>query len=167
MLQIGASIGLFPTRALYNYDETRPISRFNEPDVKTEVAIIDIGRTQIIAVPGELDPALFLGGYDGSYTPEGEPIVDMTRENPPDLSMAPPGPYLRDLARPDAEHVTIFGLANDEIGYFVLPFDYELAAGLPYIAQPAGDHYEETNSVSPHAWPDLAETLERLLAWTP
>ena len=45
-----------------------------------------------------MDPALFIGGYDASNTPENENIID-TSTNPPDLSKAPEAPYLRDLAR--------------------------------------------------------------------
>jgi hypothetical protein len=98
----------------------------NEPDIRTEVVVIDIGDVSIVGVPGELDPALFLGGYDGTYTPPELMVVDPMRENPVDLSRAPSPPYLRDLAlaaRPDVETVMLFGLFNDEIGYFVPEFD--------------------------------------------
>jgi hypothetical protein len=167
MYHIAIGLGLFPTRMGYNFDPSRPISRANEPDLRTEVAVIDIGRMQIMAVPGELDPALFVGGYDGSYTPEGVLIVDTAQENAPNLAMAPAGPYLKDLARADAEYVALFGLANDEIGYFVLPWDYQLNSALPYLAEAPGDHYEETNSIGPDGWPDLDAALRALLAWTP
>ncbi|HBQ15153.1 MAG TPA: hypothetical protein DEF51_29865, partial [Myxococcales bacterium] len=57
----------------------------NEPDLLTEVTVLDIGRAQLITAPGELDPQLFLGGYDGAYTPDGVPIIAADNENPPDL----------------------------------------------------------------------------------
>lgn len=157
--------GLF-ARELHNWDPDRPISRVNVPDVLTEIAVIDVGRAQMITVPGELDPALFVGGYDGSYAPEGVPVVNEEATNPPDLSMAPEGPYLRDLARDDADQVWLLGLTNDFLGYFIPEFDYELDEGLPYIAEAPGDHYEETNSIGENGWPRVRRKLEELLAWT-
>ncbi len=158
--------GLF-VREVYNWDPSRPIRPGrNEPDVLTEIAVLDVGRAQLITVPGELDPVLFLGGYDGSYTPEGSPVVDTTRENPPDLSQAPPPPYLRDLARSDADQVWLLGLTNDFLGYFIPEFDYELAE-LPYLVEAPGSHYEETNSIGEDGWPRVRRKLEELLAWTP
>jgi hypothetical protein len=155
-------------RGTYDWDPDRPLlPNMNEPDVRTEVGYVDVGRAQIIAVPGELDPALFVGGYDGSFTPVGVPIVDTStaRKNPPDLSLAPAPPYLKDLARPDAEHVFLFGLANDFLGYFVPPFDYELHPRNPYFDEAEGDHYEETNSVGPDGWPSIHKRFEALLGW--
>src|SRR5690606_33887996 len=113
--------GLF-TRQLYEFDPERPIRSGNLPSVLTEIAVVDVGAAQMITAPGELDPALFVGGYDGSYTPDGIPIVDPSAENPPDLSMAPPPPYLRDLAREDATQVWLLGLTQDFLGYFIPPF---------------------------------------------
>ncbi len=153
-------------RGAHNWDDNRPlIPGENEPDIKTEVAIIDIGKAQIICVPGELDPALFIGGYDGSSTPDGEQIVVTTATNPPDLSKAPMGPYLKDHARPDAEHVFLFGLTNDMLGYFVPEFDYQLHPFNPYFDEADGDHYEETNSVGIDGWPNIKGHLEQLLRW--
>lgn len=156
--------GLF-TRALYNYDPNRSIRASNLPDVLTEIAVIDVGRAQMITAPGELDPALFVGGYDGSHTPDGVAIVDTSAENPPDLTMAPPGPYLRELARAGASQVWLLGLTCDFLGYFIPPFDYELATGLEYIVEAPGDHYEETNSIGEHGWPRIGAKIEELLAY--
>lgn len=164
---IGFRQGLFHRDTL-NSDPERPIyPGINEPDIETEVSVIDIGRAQILGVPGELDPALFVGGYDGSYTPAGREVVDTTRTNPADLSMAPTGPYLRDLAREDAEYVYLFGLTNDQLGYFVVPFDYELNPNSPYLIEATGSHYEETNSIGIDGWPRINDKLTQLLAWRP
>lgn len=157
--------GLLP-RAVYHYDPDRAIrSGVNEPDVLSEIAVVDVGRATMLTIPGELDPALFLGGYDGAYAPDGLPVVDTTRTNPPDLSMAPDGPYLRDLARGDAEQVWLLGLTNDFLGYFIPEFDYQLDPGLPYIGEAPGDHYEETNSIGASGWPRLHDKLVELLAY--
>jgi len=160
--------GLFATREAYDYDPMGIPGRLDPlPKLETEIAVVDIGRAQILTIPGELDPALFVGGYDGSYTPDGVPIVTDTRDNPPDLTMAPGAPYLRDLARDDADFVYLFGLANDEIGYLVPAFDFQLAATLEWIAEAPGDHYEETVSPSRAAWPAIEHYMQELLAWTP
>lgn len=159
--------GLF-VREVYNFDPARPIrAGINEPDIITEIAVVDVGRAQMITAPGEVDPALFVGGYDGSYTPEGLPVVDTTRENPPDLSMAPGPPYLRDLAREDADQVWLLGLTNDFLGYFIPEFDYELGPGVPYLTEAPGSHYEETNSIGQRGWPRLHDKLRQLLEWRP
>ncbi|MCB9591217.1 MAG: hypothetical protein H6719_00680 [Sandaracinaceae bacterium] len=158
--------GLF-VREVYHFDPDYPIRPgTNEPDVLSEIAVIDVGRATMITIPGELDPALFVGGYDGSYTPEGVDIVDTSRTNPPDLSRAPSGPYLRDLARADADQVWLLGLTNDFLGYFLPEFDYQLDPGLPYIGEAPGAHYEETNSIGISGWPRVEDQLHQLLAWT-
>ncbi len=52
--------GLF-VREVYNFDPDYPVrSGVNEPDVLTEIAVIDVGRVTMITVPGELDPALWV-----------------------------------------------------------------------------------------------------------
>lgn len=158
--------GLF-TRGLYDYDPDRAIRRGNFPYVQTEALVLDVGRAQLITAPGELDPALFVGGYDGAYAPTGVPVVDETAENPPELSRAPEGPYLRDLARPDAEQVWLLGLTGDFLGYFIPEFDYELDPGVPYIAEAPGDHYEETNSIGESGWPIVHRVMRALLRGSP
>lgn len=159
---------LFPGRQAYNWDPDLPLMPGeNEPDLRTEIAVVDIGRAQLLLVPGELDPVLFLGGYDGSHTPMGVEVVDGTKEHPPDVAMAPSGPYLRDMMRADADYKFVFGLANDEIGYFVPEYDYELDPINPYLDEAEGDHYEETVSVGISAWPRIEDKYRELLAWTP
>ncbi|MEM9192482.1 MAG: neutral/alkaline non-lysosomal ceramidase N-terminal domain-containing protein [Myxococcota bacterium] len=157
--------GLFE-RASYNWDENLPVvPGTNEPDVRTEIAVIDIGRAQFITAPGELDPALFLGGYDGSFTPEGAPIIEPDSPNPPNLAAAPAGPYLRDRMRSDAEYVGVFGLGNDFLGYLIPPYNFQLDEADPYWTEPAGDHYEETNSIGEGAWPMIESEIIQLLEW--
>jgi len=159
---------LFRDRATFNWDERRVIvPGVNEPDIQTEVAVIDVGPVEMIAVPGEPDPSLFLGGYDGAYTPPGVPIVDTTGVNPPNLALAPPPPYLRDLARTDATSVWLLGLTGDELGYFIPNYDFQLADSMPYTSEAPGHHYEETNSIGIHAWDRVRSNLEPLLTWPP
>lgn len=159
--------GLF-LREGHNWDPSSVlIPGENEPDLLCEVTVLDVGRAQWITVPGELDPQLFLGGYDGAYTPEGVDIVHPDNPNPPDLSAAPEGPYLRDLARDDADQVWLLGMTNDYLGYFVPEYNYVLSESAPYIDEAEGDHYEETNSVGVDGWPTVRRELEGLLGWAP
>jgi hypothetical protein len=57
-----------------------------------------------------------------------------------------------------ADYPMVFGLTNDEIGYLVPSYNFQLASPGAYLHEAPGDHYEETNSIGPHAWP----ALERL-----
>ncbi len=164
--------GIFD-RQLYNWDPEHVVSRRNTPQVLTEVAVLDIGRSRLLTFPGELDPCLFVGGYhpDGAgvypYTPEGVDIIDPSNSNPPDLTAAPAGPYLREVAlasRPGVEYVFALGLTNDFLGYLIPSFDYKLAMLSPYFAEADGDHYEETNSIGPSGWPAIEENVKALLA---
>jgi hypothetical protein len=81
--------------------------------------------------------------------------------------MAPAPPYLRDLARDDADFVYLFGLANDEIGYLIPAYDFQLAPTLPWIAEAPGDHYEETVAPSRDTWPIIEGYIRELAAWAP
>ncbi|MDQ3033735.1 MAG: hypothetical protein M3Y87_15060 [Myxococcota bacterium] len=170
---IAGTQGVF-VRALYNYDETRLIrDPSNLPDVLTEVAVIDVGAATMLTAPGELDPAEFVGGYEAPcpYTPGGcDALIDEDDENPPDVTRAPTGPFLRDhllARRADAQQVWLLGLTNDFLGYFVPDFDYELGEGLPYITEAPGDHYEETNSIGTHGWPRIRQRMIDLIEWVP
>jgi len=153
----------------FNWDPDQILrSGLNEPDIRTEVGILDVGRMQLMLVGAEIDPALFVGGYDGvSYTPEDVEFVEEDIENAPDIGMAPEGPYLRDLAREDAEYVGIVSLANDHIGYLLPDFDYVLDPRNPYIDEAPGEHYEETNSIGVDGWQRVKSQMEQLLAWEP
>lgn len=164
--------GIFD-RQLFNWDPEHVVSRHNRPQVLSEVAVLDIGRSRLLTFPGELDPCLFVGGYfpdaGGVYpfTPEGVAINDADNPNPPNLTAAPPPPYLREIAaasRPDVDYVYALGLTDDFLGYLIPPFDYELDPASPYFAEAPGDHYEETNSIGPSGWPVIEENIKALLA---
>jgi hypothetical protein len=158
-------IGVFD-RDIYNYDDTRNLDEHNIPELLTEMNLIDVGPIRMLTVPGELFPELAIGGYDGSHvgTTEVE-LIDKENPNPPDLDSAPDGPYLKDQM--GAEHNWIIGLGNDEIGYLVPQYDYKLHELNPYLDEPEGDHYEETNSVGPNAVPRILDLATQLIEWTP
>ena len=159
----------------YGFDRTRPIRDDNLPHFLTEVSWLRIGPAQAIILGGELSPEIAIGGYDGSHTPEcaytfrgidRDTLCKPDNPNPPDMSQAPGPPYLFDfLADLDAQYPMIWGTTNDMLGYMLPAFDYELAERGAYIEEAPGDHYEETNSVGPEAWPEMERHIVGILVW--
>ena len=76
---------------------------------------------------------------------------------------APSGPYWAELM--ETEHAWIVGLANDELGYIIPAYDFEVHPTVPYLDEAEGDHYEETNSLGPQTEPLLDEAIRQLMAW--
>lgn len=156
-------IGVFE-RALYNYDPEADLDEDNRPEVKTRLDLLRLGGLSLLTVPGELAPEVAIGGYDGSrvHTDE-DTLIDPDNENPPDLSQAPAGPYLKEQM--GGEHAWILGLGNDELGYLIPAYDYQLSESAPYLEEAPGHHYEETNSIGPAATPLVEDLAARLIAW--
>ncbi len=147
-------------RGVYGWDQTQLVDETNRPSLLTEVSILQIGPVTLLTVPGEGFPELAVGGYDGSWTPGGiDNINDPNNPNPPDVSQGPPPPYLLDLS--DAKYRFMVGLANDEIGYIVPPWRFELSDN-PWVDDAEGDHYCETNSTGIEAAPLVEKYLRGL-----
>ena len=85
--------------------------------------------------------------------------------NPPDLSQAPQGPYLRDKMTRRIKW--ILGLTPDELGYIIPAYNYKLHDRVPYVEDAPGDHYEETNSVGVQIGPLVEENIVGLLEAVP
>jgi hypothetical protein len=150
-------------RRLFDFDKTKVISETNMPKVQSEVSKIQLGPVRFLGVPGELFPELGIG-FDPAFA-FGKPQIDPMNPNPPDLSMAPAAPYLQEQL--GGEMNMVLGLAGDEVGYLVPPYDFKLDATSPYMEQAAGDHYEETNSLGPSVVPTLFDAAKDLLGWEP
>ena len=88
----------------------------------------------------------------------------MRYPNPPDLTLAPSAPYLRDQMA--GKYRWIVGLGNDELGYIIPEYDFITHPDAPYVSEAEGDHYEETNSLGPRTQPILTEQATRLLEWS-
>lgn len=131
-----------------------------EPWVETEVSVLDIGPARLLGIPAEAFPELALGGYDGKYS-FGRPAITPGNPNPPDLSKAPKGPYLRDLVK--AQAPMLVGLANDELGYLVPGYDFKVSPTKSMLPRLPGHHYEETNSIGPSATGIITDAAARLL----
>lgn len=133
----------------------------NIPWVRTEIGVLTLGPVQAALVPGELFPELAVGGFDGSKA-FGEPLVKKDNPNPPKLADAPKGPFLRDLL--DAPVEMIIGLANDELGYVVPEYDFQVNDKSATLEpHPPGDHYEETNSLGKETAQRLMDAFAKLL----
>ncbi len=151
------TIGVFD-REVGCYDPEEDIDEDNQPCIASELGVIEIGPVRMLAVPGELLPELAIGGYDGSHVnAPGHALVDPDNEHPPDLDAAPGAPYLLD--RLGGELSWIVGLANDEVGYVIPPYDFVLNEDVPWLLEAGGDHYEETNSLG-------GETATVIEDWT-
>ena len=165
-------------RKAYHFDESQPISASNTPDILSEVAIVDVGPATMVTAPGELFPELYLGGYDGKFTPKGYDLVQTDpahckdpkstgyrgcNASPPALSKAPKDGYLWDLVDKGAKYKWLLGLTNDMLGYIVPSYDYVLDPDDPYYKEPPGDHYEETNSIGARCEADLVDPIRDLL----
>ena len=156
----GRLLGAFGAQLIRLRHLLRPLGPGTYPQTETEVSRIDLGPAEILAVPGELFPELFIGGYDGRYS-YGRPIIGPDNKHPPDLSQAPRGPYLRDFmtGRPKL----IFGLANDMLGYIMPGYDFKVTPGRSMLPKPPGQHYEETNSTGRDASRMILEAAQELL----
>ena len=155
--------GLF-NREVYDWNPEHPASDTNIPKVDTEMSYIRVGPLELLTVPGELFPELAIGGYDGAHLGSDQhELIDADNPNPPDLTQAPEGPYLKD--RMGSEHAWIVGLGNDQVGYLIPPYDFVLDDVIPYIEQADGDHYEETNSLGILAVPEIEAQAQTLTEW--
>ena len=149
-------------REVYDYDPNGFLEEGNFPHLLTEVAVIRLGPLAWNTAPGELFPETFVG-FSSEYSFGLDPI-DENNPNPPPLDEVPQTIPLQEQL--DSEYAMVFGLGQDEIGYLVPTYDYQLHPSSPWIDEPEGDHYEETNSVSEQALPLIEEALSLCLkAW--
>ncbi|TNE48037.1 MAG: hypothetical protein EP343_17175 [Deltaproteobacteria bacterium] len=150
-------------RTITDYNDSLPFTEGNFPKVPTEVALIKVGPLTFYSMPGELDPQVLVGGYDGSYSHGYEIIRD---DKYPGLREkmkkdAPKGPYLKE--RVPGTYKFFVGLGNDQLGYLLARWNFVLDEKNPYFSDAKGDHYEETNSLGPDTVPDLLKAYDELL----
>jgi hypothetical protein len=160
-----------------------------EGSAATESYTIDVAGWSLLGVPGELFPEVATGGYDGTmrhgrelvranYCPDqancpancpatrpAEGYSDCDCEQcricvVPDLAAAPTAPYFKD--RMPGAFKMVVGLANDELGYMVPPYDFRVSEKHPYFCQHGGDHYEETNSTGPGSVTRIENAAKKL-----
>jgi hypothetical protein len=155
-------------RDLLYFDTTRPFDETNVPWVRSRVTYLQVGPVGTITAPGELHPDLWVGTRDARWS-WGQPTLTPMQPNSPDLTMAPAPPYLRDLVlmNPGVRYAFVSGLTEDFLGYIVPTYNYLLDPITPYLNEPAGDHYEETNSIGPGAQRYLYAPMEAVVRWRP
>jgi hypothetical protein len=154
-------VGVFDHRTAV-FDEDQVLDDDNIPLVPTELDMVELGPLRLMSMPGEVLPECVIGGYDGSFTPPGQQITQPDNPNPPKLDLAPEGPYLWD--RLGGELRWFISLGNDELGYIIPPYNFELSAA-EYLLEADGHHYEETNSLGPRTLPILEQHANRMIAW--
>ncbi|MFO0815851.1 MAG: neutral/alkaline non-lysosomal ceramidase N-terminal domain-containing protein [Gemmatales bacterium] len=114
--------------------------------MQTEVSLLTLGEVQVACIPGEIYPETVKGG-----TPDpAEPGADF-----PD---APIEPTI--FSGMSAKYKMLFGLANDEIGYFVPKRQWDVKA--PFCYGRKKDQYGEENSCGPETTPIVCEMFRRL-----
>ncbi len=112
----------------------------------TEVGLVTLGEVQIAMIPGEIYSEQVLGKYPA----KAEPGADF-----PD---APLEPAILPAMR--SKFKLLFGLANDELGYFVPKRQWDAAP--PYAYGRKKPQYGEQNSVGPEAARLVGEAFARL-----
>lgn len=156
---IGFNLNLFKRKA-EGYNPNLAIDKTNLPKVRSELGLIRVGAVTFFTMPGELDPEALIGGYKGEFS-FNAPLVKPTNKNPPDLSKAPKGPYLKE--RIPGKYKLFVGLGNDQLGYILPTWNWQVHPNRPYLEQAKGDHYEETNSLGPQTLPFLMDMYKHLL----
>lgn len=114
--------------------------------MQTEVSLLTFGDVQIACVPGEIYPETVKGG-----TPD-------PAEAGADYPNAPIEPTI--FSSMKARHKMLFGLANDEIGYFVPKRQWDSKP--PFCYGRKKDQYGEENSCGPDTTPIICEMFRRL-----
>lgn len=172
------------------YDKSLPLGPNNEPEIRSQIFVLDIGPAEMVSIPGELDAELLLATRDGTtsldppypFTPEPYHVLNDPKHNPqcgkdghsrcddgpPDIAAFDRSKVI-DLARdPNAKYRWVIGLGQDELGYVVPEYDYKLDPQDPYFTEASpGDHYEETNSVGPNVQHDMVDPILQLLRTPP
>lgn len=138
----------------------RRLKKDELPWVETEVSFLSLGPACGLGIPGELFPELAIGGFAGEFR-GGQPLLDPANPDPPDLSKAPKGPYLKDLLPCKTRFVV--NLANDELGYIVPEYDFKVQDSLTLLPRRPGHHYEETNSIGRSATSIVIDAARRLM----
>ncbi len=154
------------SRDLLAFDPALPFGPDNIPWVRSRVTYLQVGPVATITAPGELHPDLWVGTRDTRWS-WGQPTLTPMQPNEPDLGTAPAPPYLRDLvlANPGVRWGFVSGLTEDFLGYIVPSYNFLLDPVAPYLHEPTGDHYEETNSVGPGAERFLQYPMMALARW--
>lgn len=118
---------------------------------QSEVGALTLGPLELLSVPGELYPELWLDAEDGSSFIVVNENVDF-----PDAEKEPP---LRGLM-PKSRVRAIVNQGNDALGYIIPKIQYDFDEPFAYGRR----QYGEVNSVGPEIAPQIAAGVRRLYA---
>jgi hypothetical protein len=126
--------------------------------IGTEVNTLRLGPVEIVAVPGELYPELWLVGDDGNVfieQPAGADFPDAPLETPLMVTM-------REAS--DAPMMAIINNANDALGYIIPKPQFDFTGERAYEED---GQYGEQNSLGEDAAPTVTEAVAELYALEP
>lgn len=164
-LVLAFKLGLLSRDAYLKEDGTRfAADRLREVEIEdmiglmglgTEVGALRIGPVEVVTVPGELYPELWLVKEDGSAWiehPEGADHPDAPSETPLQASM------------PDAPMRAVINNANDSIGYIIPKPQWDNTGPRAYEAD---GQYGEQNSLGADTAPQVTQAVIELYALEP
>ncbi|MBQ7549337.1 MAG: hypothetical protein IJT03_06495 [Clostridia bacterium] len=133
ILYIGGKLNLVPAQQVKKNGKTYIVS---------EIGLLQFGgKVSIVLVPGELFPELEIGGK--MLTAQGSCRgVDF------------PYPPLREML---GEHIIVFGLANDAVGYIIPDNDYKFNLNVR-------EHYHELLSLGRHTASEMMGAFQAMVA---
>lgn len=115
-------------------------------NMRSELAVAQIGPVSFVTIPGEIYPELVNGPVDA---PEGN-----------DFGIQPVEvPVIRDMM--PGKYKFVFGLANDEVGYILPKSQWDVKA--PYTYGREDSPYGEENSLGPETAGVIHRNLQEML----
>lgn len=123
--------------------------------IGTEVDVIHLGPLDLLAVPGELYPELWLVDEQGGSfieRPENADFPDAEKETPL-MALVPAGRV-----------PVLLNNANDALGYILPKAQFD---AVPPFAYDPGGQYGEENSLGPEMGPKLTGAMKELYSLTP
>ena len=116
-------------------------------NMRSELAVLNIGPLSFATLPGEVYPEILNGGVDA---PEGRDFIT----DPVEV------PSVREMM--SGKFRFVFGLANDEIGYIIPKSQWDVKA--PFVFGRKEAQYGEENSLGPETGPILHKNLKEMLS---
>ncbi len=146
----------WPDGRPYTFNEARQVTMVDALEgralIQTEVGMLALGPLEVLFVPGELYPELWLASPSGASfaeAPEGGDYPD-----------APIEPALVSFLSRDGIHA-IVNQANDSLGYIMPKSQYDQEP--PYAYGRSSPQYGELNSNGPDTAPALHQAVRELM----
>lgn len=145
-----------PDGAPFTPNEARQVTMVDalegRAQIQTEVNWLALGPVEILFVPGELYPELWLA------SPTGQPLAEAPEGR--DFPEAPVDPALSSFLSADAFQA-IVNQANDSLGYILPKSQYDLAP--PFAYGRGSAQYGELNSNGPDTAPAVHQAVRDMM----